>query len=81
MSPDLRNKRFGNVGAKGIDLEAARKRIEQVPLTNRTTQRALATWAGLPRRTMVRHMPELGLRTSKRYLKPHLKDSGKMQRL
>ncbi|CAM9894558.1 unnamed protein product, partial [Laminaria digitata] len=37
VSPDLRNRRFGTAGPKGVDLGAFREKIAQVPLTNRTS--------------------------------------------
>ena len=37
-APSLRNKRGGNLGRKGIDLEELRDKLRHIPLKNRTTQ-------------------------------------------
>ncbi|CAM9635575.1 unnamed protein product, partial [Ascophyllum nodosum] len=46
-APSLRNKRGGNSGRKGIDLEELRDKLRHIPVKNRTTQRAVAAQLGI----------------------------------
>ena len=81
MSPDLRNKRFGNSGERGVDLAALRAAIREVPGKNRITQRSLAAALGLPLTTLHKNPVGLGLRASKSCFNPFLRDSGKLRRV
>ncbi|CAN0057340.1 unnamed protein product, partial [Scytosiphon promiscuus] len=80
-NPSVSCRRKGNAGRKPKDLEPFKEGLKQVPLTARTTQRAMAKAIGLPPRTMRRHMTELGIRPTTRFLKPLLRDAGKIERL
>lgn len=81
MSPDLRNKRRGKSGRKGIDLDSLRAALKEIPIKNRTTQRAVAAALGIPKTTLQRNLKKLGLRVVSRYLKPFLTDNGRKERL
>ena len=79
-APSLRNKRGGNSGRKGIDLEELRDKLRHIPLKNRTTQRAVAAQLRIPSTTLTDNLKKLGLHASRRYLKPLLTDGGKAAR-
>ncbi|CAN0137396.1 unnamed protein product [Ectocarpus sp. 4 AP-2014] len=55
--------------------------LRQVPLKLRTTLRSTAAAIGLSKRTFRRHMPVLGVKPHKRFLKPLLTNAGKIARL
>ena len=82
-APSLRNKRGGNPGRKGIDLEELRDKLRHIPLKNRTinTQRAVAAQLGILHTTLTDDLKKFGLHASRRYLKPLLTDGGKAARL
>ncbi|CAN0565666.1 unnamed protein product, partial [Laminaria digitata] len=74
---DLRNRRFGNSGQKGVDVEKVKETIRDVPLKNRTTQRAVAAQLGISTSSLQRNLGKLGMRASSRFLKPFLTEAGK----
>ena len=63
-APSLRNKRGGNSGRKGIDLEELRDKLRHIPLKNRTIQRAVAAQLGIPHTTPTDNLKKLGLHAS-----------------
>ncbi|CAM9488852.1 unnamed protein product, partial [Ectocarpus sp. 6 AP-2014] len=50
--PDLHNKRKGNSGQKGVDVAALKEKLEEMPLKNRTTIRAIAAALDIPTTTL-----------------------------
>ena len=49
-APSLRSKRAGNYGRKGVDVEALREKLKQIPMKNRTTCGLLLhSWSSLVR--------------------------------
>ncbi|CAM9980554.1 unnamed protein product [Laminaria digitata] len=62
VDPDLSSRRKGNSGHKGIDLEHFREALAQIPMKNRTSQRALAAALGMPRSTLFNNLEKLGLK-------------------
>ena len=79
-SPNLRNKRVAKSGPKGHNWEELREKLRHIPLKNRTTQRAVAAYLGIPHTTLTRNLQKLGLHASRRFLKPRLTDAGKAAR-
>lgn len=77
----MRNKRFGNAGRKGIDAAKCIEALLEIPIKNRTTIRSLASALDVSRTTLHRNLENLGLRAAKTYLKPELKEEGKVKRL
>lgn len=67
IDPDLGNKRKGNSGRKGVDLESLREELRKIPPKERTsmTQRALAETLGMPHSTLSNHLKKLGVSRSK----------------
>ncbi|CAN0272286.1 unnamed protein product [Ascophyllum nodosum] len=78
---NLRNGRGGHSGRKGIDVEKLTAALVEVPLKNRTTQRAVAKQLGIPQQTLQRNLKKLGMRAASRFLKPFLTESGRARRL
>lgn len=78
---DLRNRRRGNSGRKGIDVAKLNEALLEVPLKNRTTQRAVAAQLGIPQQTLHQNLKKLGMRAASRFLKPLLTEQGKARRL
>lgn len=78
---DLRCKRGGNSGWKGLDLTVAREKLLQIPLKNKTTSRSVAAHLGIPRTTLARNLKKLGLHSSRPFLKPVLTENGKAARV
>ena len=62
-------------------MEALREKLKQIPMKNRTTPRSVAAQLELPCSTLAWDLKKLGLRSSRRYLKPFLTDGGKAARL
>lgn len=81
LSPDLHNKRRGNSGRKGHNIDALRQTLKDIPIKNRTTLRGLAAALGIPKTTLVRNLEKLGLRAVSRQLKPLLTNRAKKERL
>lgn len=79
--PLLRNKRLGNAGRKSLDFVKYGEALREIPIKNHTSIRSLAAALELPRSTLHLNLKKLGLRASKTYLKPMLKEEGKMKRL
>ena len=69
VCPDLRNKRRGKSGRKGIDVEALRERLKKTPVDGKTTLRVLADALGIPKSTLQNNLKRLGLRAASRHLK------------
>ena len=63
-APSFRNKRGGNLGRKGIDLEELRDKLRHIPLKNRTTQRAVTAQLGISHTTLTENLKKLGLHAS-----------------
>lgn len=64
---NLRNKRFGNSGRKSIDFDKAKEALLEVPLKNRTTQRAVAAQLGMSQQVLQRNLKKLGMRATPRF--------------
>ena len=77
----LRNSRGGNSGRKRIDVDKYKELLTDIPLKNRTTQRAVATQLGLSQQTLRNNLKRLGLRAASRFLKPLLTEEGKKKRV
>ena len=77
QSPDLHNRQKGNIGQKeGVDITALVELLKEIPLKNRTTVRSIAAALNVPRSTLFRNLEKLVLRSSSRFLKPLLTDTG-----
>ncbi|CAN0495898.1 unnamed protein product [Laminaria digitata] len=73
---DLRNRRFGNSGRKGIDTEKLNEALKEVPLENRTSQRAVAKQLGISQQVLQKNLKKLSLRATSRFLQPAAKRRG-----
>ena len=73
--------RKGKCGQKGINIEELRERLSDIPLSDRTTQRRLASALGIPSSRLHDNLEKLGLRTQSNALKPYLTDEGKRERV
>ena len=75
-----RNKRFGNSGRKPVDFAKLNEALREVPLKNRTTQRAVAAELGISQQVRERNLDKIGIHASKRFLRPLLTDAGETRR-
>lgn len=78
---NLRNNRGGNSGRKRFDVEKYKDELKDIPLKNRTTQRAVANQLGLSQQTLRNNLKHLGMRAASRFLKPLLTEEGKKKRV
>ena len=82
VDPKLHTERKGTPGRKGIDLDAIRSALQEIPVNSRTTTRKVAaSLLGLAKTTLLENLKKLGLRSSSRYLKPLMTAVGKKARL
>ena len=79
--PQLESGRKRKCGQKGINIEELRGRLHDIPLSDRTTQRRLASALGIPSSRLHDNLEKLGLRTQSNALKPYLTDEGKRERV
>lgn len=68
VRPDLRNKRRGKSGRKGIDVDGLLERLKDVP-ADKTSLRALSDALGIPKSTLQNTLKKRGLRAASRHLK------------
>lgn len=78
---NLRNGRGGRSGRKRIDIDKCKEALKEVPLQNRTTQRAAARQLGISQQTLHNNLKHLGIRAASRFLKPFLTEAGKRKRV
>ena len=78
---DVHNKRHGRSGRKGIDIAKMNEALLEVPLKNRTTQRAAAQQLGIHQSKLCKNLKRLGMRASSRFVEPGLTEQAKSRRL
>ena len=79
--PQLESCRKGKCGQKRMNIQELRERLRDIPLSDRTTQRRLASALGIPSSRLHDNLEKLGLRAHSNALKPYLTDEGKRERV